>query len=160
MTTLQIRGKGTITLPASLRKKYKLEEGGLQLGEKSIERETAMKYNRLFLLPLLLFSMACICGGLAPTPSDYVPLHPGDCFVPPQGDPVYDQFYAQNVNPDNCRAYENQSQGHLNEAQSKLVDSRTRKIETETSLNLAGASAVTVIAVVFIVLVVIGIIRG
>jgi len=27
MTTLQIRGKGTITLPASLRKKYKLEEG-------------------------------------------------------------------------------------------------------------------------------------
>lgn len=27
MATLQIRGKGTITLPASLRKKYKLEEG-------------------------------------------------------------------------------------------------------------------------------------
>jgi len=27
MTTLQIRGKGTITLPASLRKKYNLEEG-------------------------------------------------------------------------------------------------------------------------------------
>lgn len=27
MTTLQIRSKGTITLPASLRKKYKLEDG-------------------------------------------------------------------------------------------------------------------------------------
>ena len=27
MTTLQIRGKGTITLPVNLRKKYKLEEG-------------------------------------------------------------------------------------------------------------------------------------
>jgi len=27
MTTLRIRGKGTITLPASLRKKYNLEEG-------------------------------------------------------------------------------------------------------------------------------------
>ena len=27
MTTLQIRSKGSITLPASLRKKYKLEEG-------------------------------------------------------------------------------------------------------------------------------------
>lgn len=27
MTTLQIRGKGTITIPASLRKKYNLEEG-------------------------------------------------------------------------------------------------------------------------------------
>lgn len=29
MTTLQIRSKGTITLPAGLRKKYKLEEGEL-----------------------------------------------------------------------------------------------------------------------------------
>ena len=29
MTTLQIRSKGTITLPASLRKKYGLEEGGM-----------------------------------------------------------------------------------------------------------------------------------
>jgi bifunctional DNA-binding transcriptional regulator/antitoxin component of YhaV-PrlF toxin-antitoxin module len=27
MTTLQIRSKGTFTLPASLRKKYKLEDG-------------------------------------------------------------------------------------------------------------------------------------
>lgn len=27
MTTVQMRGKGTITFPASLRKKYKLEEG-------------------------------------------------------------------------------------------------------------------------------------
>ena len=27
MTTLQIRGKGTITLPANFRKKYNLEEG-------------------------------------------------------------------------------------------------------------------------------------
>lgn len=27
MTTLQIRGKGTITLPAKLRSKYKLQEG-------------------------------------------------------------------------------------------------------------------------------------
>ena len=40
MTTLQIRGKGTITLPASLRKKYKLEEGEvltvIDLGEGSI----------------------------------------------------------------------------------------------------------------------------
>jgi len=29
MTTLQIRSKGTITLPATLRKKYGLEEGGM-----------------------------------------------------------------------------------------------------------------------------------
>ena len=40
MTTLQIRGKGAITLPASLRKKYKLEEGEvltvIDLGEGSI----------------------------------------------------------------------------------------------------------------------------
>ena len=40
MTVIQIRGKGTITLPASLRKKYKLEEGEvltvIDLGEGSI----------------------------------------------------------------------------------------------------------------------------
>lgn len=40
MTTLQIRSKGTITLPASLRKKYKLEAGKvltvIDLGEGSI----------------------------------------------------------------------------------------------------------------------------
>lgn len=40
MTTVQMRSKGTITLPASLRKKYKLEDGELftiiDLGEGSI----------------------------------------------------------------------------------------------------------------------------
>ncbi|HLO13350.1 MAG TPA: AbrB/MazE/SpoVT family DNA-binding domain-containing protein, partial [Anaerolineales bacterium] len=40
MTTLQIRGKGTITLPANLRKKYNLEEGEvltvIDLGEGTI----------------------------------------------------------------------------------------------------------------------------
>ena len=40
MPTLQIRSKGTITLPASLRKKYKLEEGEvltiIDLGEGTI----------------------------------------------------------------------------------------------------------------------------
>jgi AbrB family looped-hinge helix DNA binding protein len=40
MTTLQIRSKGTITLPASLRRKYKLEEGEfltiIDLGEGTI----------------------------------------------------------------------------------------------------------------------------
>jgi len=40
MTTLQIRNKGTITLPSSLRKKYNLEEGEvltvIDLGEGTI----------------------------------------------------------------------------------------------------------------------------
>ncbi|WKZ47518.1 MAG: AbrB/MazE/SpoVT family DNA-binding domain-containing protein [Anaerolineales bacterium] len=40
MTTLQIRRKGTVTLPACLRKKYKLEEGQIltliDLGEGTI----------------------------------------------------------------------------------------------------------------------------
>jgi len=40
MPTLQIRSKGTITLPASLRKKYKLDEGEvltlIDLGEGTI----------------------------------------------------------------------------------------------------------------------------
>lgn len=52
MTTVQIRGKGTITLPASLRKKYKLEEGEvltvIDLGKGSILLRPMMsEVNRL-----------------------------------------------------------------------------------------------------------------
>ena len=52
MTTVQMRGKGTITLPASLRKKYKLEDGELftiiDLGEGSILiKPTVSQVNKL-----------------------------------------------------------------------------------------------------------------
>ena len=52
MTTLQIRGKGTITLPANLRKKYKLDEGEfltiIDLGEGTILlKPMVSKVNKL-----------------------------------------------------------------------------------------------------------------
>jgi bifunctional DNA-binding transcriptional regulator/antitoxin component of YhaV-PrlF toxin-antitoxin module len=52
MTIVQMRGKGTITLPASLRKKYKLEDGELftiiDLGEGSILiKPTVSQVNKL-----------------------------------------------------------------------------------------------------------------
>lgn len=59
--------------------------------------------------------------------SSYVPAN-GDCFVPPQGqDPVYDQFYANEVNPANCEAYLDQSEAHINDSVSRKIDSDTTK---------------------------------
>ena len=54
--------------------------------------------------------------------SAYVPA-PGDCVVMPQGqDAVYDQFYAQQVNPFNCDAYVNQEAAQYTQAQTAALD--------------------------------------
>jgi hypothetical protein len=34
----------------------------------------------------------------------------GDCFVPPQGDPLWDAHYAKEVNQYNCEAYQAQEE--------------------------------------------------
>jgi hypothetical protein len=45
--------------------------------------------------------------------SAYVP-RPGDCIVLPQGqDAVYDLYYAEKVNPANCKAYLDQAQAQV-----------------------------------------------
>jgi hypothetical protein len=45
--------------------------------------------------------------------SAYVP-QPGDCIVLPQGqDAVYDLYYAEKVNPANCKAYLDQAQAQV-----------------------------------------------
>jgi hypothetical protein len=45
--------------------------------------------------------------------SAYVP-QPGDCIVLPQGqDAVYDLYYAEKVNPANCRAFLDQAQAQV-----------------------------------------------
>lgn len=59
------------------------------------------------------------------SPRDYV-SQPGDCFVPPQGDPLYDAHYAEHVNPGNCEAYKDQ-------AEAKNIDAETRQVRAETS---------------------------
>ena len=53
---------------------------------------------------------------------DYQPSREGDCFVPPQGDPVYDKFYSQEVNPDNCKSLQDQSGAHNTDAQTKKTN--------------------------------------
>lgn len=64
------------------------------------------------------------------SPRDYV-ARPGDCFVAPQGDPLYDAHYAENVNVPNCNAFKTQSEA-------RFVDAQTDKVRTETGVNTFG----------------------
>lgn len=57
------------------------------------------------------------------SPRNYVP-RPGDCIVYPQGDPLYDEHYAKNVNNPNCDA-------QIDQSQSRLIDAQTRAINTQ-----------------------------
>lgn len=63
------------------------------------------------------------------SPRNYVPAD-GECFVPPQGDPLYDAHYAQNVNAPNCQAFKNQSEA-------KNIDAETRAQNAETNRGIA-----------------------
>lgn len=79
------------------------------------------------------------------SPRDYV-ADDGDCFVPPQGDPLYDAHYAQEVNRPNCDALVDQST-------SKLLDAQTEKIETDTMAGVLGVYLILgVVLLVFILL--------
>lgn len=62
----------------------------------------------------------------------------GDCFVPPQGDPLWDAHYAENVNTPNCQAYLDQSLAHINDATATATTN-------ENIINLAGAAFVVLI---------------
>lgn len=114
----------------------------------------------------VIFLPMIVCGGVILSiadsdvkPSDYIPLQAGDCFVPPQGDPVYDQFYAQQVNPANCGALVDQSQSRVNNAQAEQVHVETEKIFTEMVMNSIGAFVTMLIVVAFIAIVIVGAIR-
>lgn len=50
-----------------------------------------------------------------------------DCWVHPQGDPLYDAHYAQNVNVPNCNAYYIQEQAQKTEAETRQVDWNTNQ---------------------------------
>ena len=66
------------------------------------------------------------------SPRDYVPA-PGECFVPPQGDGVYDAFYAQEVNAPNCSAFESQSNAWKTNADAEAVEWKTFQSRIATS---------------------------
>lgn len=65
------------------------------------------------------------------TPRDYV-AEPGDCFVPPQGDPLYDAHYAEKVNQPNCDAFKDQAEAKNVDAQTRFVDAQTQDRQWET----------------------------
>ena len=79
------------------------------------------------------------------SPRAYVPAKPGDCWVPPQGDPLYDQHYAQQVNPQNCQALEDQSNA-------KYTDAQTRAVDWQTNQSRAGVYSLLGVVVAVLVL--------
>lgn len=87
-----------------------------------------LTFLRVIVFGIILFGLFAFFGGTLrdagrPSPTDYV-ARAGDCFVPPQGDPLYDAWYAEHVNDPNCGAFVEQAQAH--------------KIETETGIMKQG----------------------
>lgn len=58
-----------------------------------------------------------------------------ECFVPPQGDPLYDAHYASNVNVPNCEAFKVQ-------AEARHIDAETRDTRWNTTNGMIGVSAI------------------
>jgi hypothetical protein len=54
------------------------------------------------------------------SPRDYV-VTDGGCIVYPQGDPLYDEHYAKNVNTPNCNALEAQENAQYTEMKTEKV---------------------------------------
>lgn len=66
------------------------------------------------------------------SPRDYT-APSGSCVVPPQGDPLYDEWYAKNVNNPNCDAF-------IKQARSKNIDADTRQTDFETTQKKVATS--------------------
>lgn len=87
-----------------------------------------MKQNILILIVLVVVGVGVFAGLLgflggtrdSWSPRNYVAA-PGDCFVPPQGDPLYDAHYAEHVNGPNCTALGAQSDSQYTDAMTNEV---------------------------------------
>lgn len=114
---------------------------------------------------LLLFVIAIlIAGGAAGwmgfitqnqdnwSPRDYV-VRDGGCIVDPQGDPLYDSWYAERVNAPNCQALENQEQAHY-------LQAKAREITIETNQGVIGVYVVLGVLAVTMILIFIAVLRG
>jgi hypothetical protein len=101
--------------------------------------------DRLFLLLVIVAIVGCglyagVGGFLAGkidtwSPRQYV-AKPGDCFVPPQGDPLYDSHYANEVNKPNCQAFKDQSSAHNTDADTRAKDFQLTQAKLATSIVL------------------------
>lgn len=89
-----------------------------------------------------------------PLPSDYVPEQSGDCFVPPKGDPLYDEHYAKEVNPYNCQSLESQSEAFHTDSETRSNDWKTTR-ENIGFFTTMGSFGVVLIVLAVIVLAVI-----
>lgn len=86
------------------------------------------------------------------TPRSYVTTS-GNCWVKPQGDPLYDKWYAQEVNPYNCDS-------QMVQSQSRNVDARTREINVNTNYGVFGVSTILLVVVTLFGLFVFALVRG
>lgn len=86
------------------------------------------------------------------SPRNYT-AKPGDCFVPPQGDPLYDSYYAKEVNVPNCSAFEGQAKAHQ-------IEEDTRRVRAETNFGIVGGYATITIFALVIGLIVVMLLKG
>ena len=100
----------------------------------------------------LVAGILAMAGGDGWSPRNYV-AHPGDCFVPPQGDPLYDAHYAQQVNTYNCEAFKTQ-------AQAKFIDAQTEQTRVNTLQGIMGVYLIFGIAAATLILLLIARARG
>lgn len=102
-----------------------------------------------------LFAGGGVLVGLSntgPQPSDYV-LANGECWVHPQGDPLYDEHYANKVNPQNCQAYETQEKANN-------IKADTRRVNVETNNMVTAVYSIFGVVVIILALITFAIIRG
>jgi len=105
--------------------------------------DTARKVLFYFVVVAILFGWFAGFAGIATgeswawSPRSYVPK-PGDCFTPPQGDPLYDAWYSQNVNPGNCDAFRVQSESKFIDQNTETVRIRNQQQRFQLYLFAAG----------------------
>jgi hypothetical protein len=112
----------------------------------------AVSFLRNFVIVVVLFGLCAgfsqlfggAIGGDTWSPRAYVPAE-GECFVPPQGDPLYDEHYAKNVNNPNCVALKTQSEARQIDA---LTD-RTRAETMQSNIGIGVILLVIVCAAIF-----------
>jgi hypothetical protein len=86
------------------------------------------------------------------SPRDYT-APSGQIVVLPQGDPLYDAHYAQQVNPYNAEAWKVQ-------AQAKQINEQTRKAKWETNGAIIGVYSLFSVVVAMLALLVFVVFRG
>lgn len=132
------------------------------------ERINEMEKSILVLFVAAIIGAGILAGGagffggshLGPVPSDYVVESPNDCLVLPQGDPLYDQHYANNVNPQNCGAYKTQEEGNIAAAQAEYIHVQADKQFTQNVMTSIGVLFTGGLGLLAVILLIYGLLKG